>query len=297
MKPVIVLGPHRSGTSVTTRVISLLGLSLCVEEDRLVQWDNPTGHWESRSLMAINDELLERLGGFWWAPPELAGAWPARSDLDDLRRRAAEGFRAVHPAANWVWKDPRLCLTLPFWTSTLEVDPVCVVTLRHPSEVAASTIARDDLGPRHALALWEWYAASMLRAARGRPVVVVRYRRLVEDPVATVRRLAADLAALDVAVAGDVERAAAFVDERRRHHRSDRAGCRPAAAQEDLARRLEGLEARYDAFPELDLPPLTRATVELLAIHRRFQRLQVDYEERTQWALSMKRELEQRGVI
>ncbi len=296
MKPVIVLGPHRSGTSVATRVVSLLGPALCVEEDRLVKSDNATGHWESKSLMALNDELLGRLGGFWWAPPELSGDWPSSPDLDAFRRRAVEQFQAVHPAANWVWKDPRLCLTLPFWTSALAVDPVCVVTLRHPSEVSDSMVARDGFGPRHALALWEGYAAAMLRGVRDRPVAVVRYRQLLADPVATVTRLRDDLAALGaVASDRDVTEAAAFVDKRLCHHRADRAaGGRPAASQEALRRLLDGLARRYDAFPELDVPPLTRATSELLAIHRRFQQLQIDYEERTHWALSMQRELSER---
>jgi Sulfotransferase family len=294
MKPVIVLGPHRSGTSVTTRVVSLLGLSLCAPEDRLVKWDNPTGHWESQSLMGLNDELLGKLHGFWWAPPELADGWHASPDLDAFRRRAVERFHQVHPAPDWVWKDPRLCLTLPFWTAALEVDPVCVVTVRHPSEAADSMIARDGFGPRHVLALWEAYTASMLHALPGRPVAVVRYRQLVADPATTVARLRDDLAALGAAVSDDVGPAAAFVDAGRRHHRSDRAGCPPAAAQEDLHQRLDGLENRYHVFPELDLPPLSRSTAELLTMHRRFQQLQVDYEERTEWALTMKRELERR---
>ncbi len=168
MKPVIVLGPHRSGTSVTTRVVSLLGLSLCVEEDRLIQWDNPTGHWESRSLMGLNEELLGRFEGFWHAPPELPAEWWSSPELEDFRRRAAGRFHEVHSTADWVWKDPRLCLTLPFWTAALETDPICVVTHRHPSEAADSMANRDGWGPRHALALLLLKLTGGLQGAQAR---------------------------------------------------------------------------------------------------------------------------------
>ncbi len=261
----------------------------------MVKWDNPSGHWESRSLMELNDELLARLQGFWWAPPELPDGWESSTELKAVRQQAAEGFYAVHPAQDWVWKDPRVCLTLPFWISALDVDPVCVLTLRHPSEVADSLVARDGFGLHHALAIWEWYTISVLRHLRGRSVAVVRYRDLMEDPVRTVTWLRDDLADLGVAVADDgVDGAAAFVDQRLYHHRADRARIEPAS-QKGLRQLLTDLDSCYDSFPELEIPPLTATTVELVTMHRRFQQLQVEHEERTQWALSLEREVRERN--
>ena len=47
-------------------------------------------------------------------------------------------------------KDPRICQFVPLWTSILEsldIEPLCVISIRNPLEVAASLKARDELGP------------------------------------------------------------------------------------------------------------------------------------------------------
>jgi hypothetical protein len=51
-----VLGMHRSGTSVVTRVLNLLGLSTCSDADLFpVRVGNAAGHWESLTVMVLND--------------------------------------------------------------------------------------------------------------------------------------------------------------------------------------------------------------------------------------------------
>ena len=60
MKGVFVVGMHRSGTSAAARLVNLLGIPTCVEEDLLLKTeDNPRGYWESATLTGLND----RLGG------------------------------------------------------------------------------------------------------------------------------------------------------------------------------------------------------------------------------------------
>jgi hypothetical protein len=63
---VYVLGLHRGGMSVVTRVVNLLGVPLA-EQDDLFAPDviNPEGYWKSRPLVDVNDRLLKRLGGSW----------------------------------------------------------------------------------------------------------------------------------------------------------------------------------------------------------------------------------------
>jgi len=274
MKPVVVLGPHRSGTSVTTRIVSLLGPSLC--SDLMVKWDNPAGHWESDSLTRLDDELLGLFKGSWYAPPELAPGWERHPDLDAFRRRAVAQFARVHPEADWVWKDPRLCLLLPFWTAALGVDPVVVLTVRHPLESVRSMRARDRWGPAHALAIWEWYVLALLGNCRGRPVVVVRFEKLLQDTYAEVARLRDALEAFGVDVGkGDVAAAARFVDGRLRHHRSSGSGSLNET-QARLHRILRELRPGYECFPDLEPPGLTPSTVELIAAHRRIRLLQPD---------------------
>ena len=141
---VIVLGMHRSGTSVVSRLLNLLGLSPGPDADLVPPSDsNPAGHWENASLNLVNQRLLAALGGHASAPPPLAEGWEAAPELERLRREAAALAGSVLAAEQWAWKDPRTCLTLPFWLRVLDVPVAAVLVRRHPLEVARSLEARD----------------------------------------------------------------------------------------------------------------------------------------------------------
>lgn len=72
LKPgiVCILGMHRSGTSLLTRVLNLIGLDLGPEHLLLQpRFGNLKGFWEHEEIISLNDAILERLGGKWWEPP------------------------------------------------------------------------------------------------------------------------------------------------------------------------------------------------------------------------------------
>src|SRR5688572_17455910 len=140
---------HRSGTSVVARLLNLLGVDLG-PADRLMPphpEDNPRGYWEHLPILAINNELLARFGATWHEPPSLAAGWERDPALADLRDRARavidEDFRGK---ALWGWKDPRTCLTLPFWQAVL--GPMTyVLCFCNPSDVQRSLARRDEVHP------------------------------------------------------------------------------------------------------------------------------------------------------
>ncbi|MDA8185938.1 MAG: sulfotransferase [Actinomycetota bacterium] len=208
---IVVLGMHRSGTSVVTRVLNLLGARLGPESDFVHGPGNPD-HWESQSLVACNDEILLRFGGSWDVPPDLRPGWERSADAAPLLARMRQAFGAVYPpgAEPWVWKDPRTCLTLPLWQQVL--GPVAVVlVLRDPSAVIGSLRHRDNSSRLENLALWEHYTRSAVANAAGLPVVVVNFEALSSDPPAAVRGLVASLADVGVHLGGSDSDAAAVV--------------------------------------------------------------------------------------
>jgi hypothetical protein len=96
---------------------------------------------------------------------------------------AQRTFKAAHPTAQWVWKDPTTCLTLPFWLAALSVSPVFVLVVRNPLEVAESMRLRWPQFPKEvSLALWERYMRHALTHIRGMPVFVSRYEDMLKDP-------------------------------------------------------------------------------------------------------------------
>lgn len=272
---VFILGMHRSGTSAATRLVNLLGVPTCIEEDLLpATADNPRGYWESASLTAFNDRLLTTLGCDWSCPIWLDTGWETAPTLDRFGDQARGLLPRVFPGDQWVWKDPRNCVTFAFWARYVDADPVAVLVYRNPLEVAASLGARDGFGKPHSLALWERYVRSSLAAIAGVPALVTAYADLLSNPLEWCGLVRQFLSDSGVTTSLLPEAAALeFVDTRLR---------RSLFAVEDLAAdpdvstpqlrlfdALENLRGAQESFSAPALPPETPLTEVLLAGRRR----------------------------
>jgi hypothetical protein len=271
-RSVVVLGMHRSGTSVVTRVINLLGPALCREQDLYMAPDNPTGHWESVSLVGFNERLLSTFGGIPAAPADTGPGWEKLPGAVALYQEGLRTFKRAYPAAVWVWKDPRTCLTLPFWRRVLPGPMAAVFVHREPLQVARSMQRRDGFGKAHCVAQWERYSRSALRDAAGMPLVTVSFSELMADPPAVVTRLAGDLAGLGVPVRGDGRAAARFVAAGvavHRHLRDSLAGDPDVTrGQRSLLAAIGSLPRATACFTPPDLGDESAWTTELLTVIR-----------------------------
>lgn len=187
---ICVLGMHRSGTSALAGVVQQLGAYVGPPGHLMApRADNPAGFFEHQGLTDLNDEILRALGGVWQAPPPLPDGWHTAPALADIRARAARLLRddfAGHRL--WLWKDPRACLTLPFWRPLLPRVKT-IVCVRHPLEVARSLAARDGIDLARGVDLWMRYTAGAVANA-GVETVTVIYDDLLRDPEGEVERLA-----------------------------------------------------------------------------------------------------------
>jgi hypothetical protein len=247
--------------------------------------ENPTGFWESRSLTAFNDRLLAELGCDWSCPPALAPRWHREPPVAALGRPARELFASVMPSGQWVWKDPRLCVTLPFWLDCLAVSPAIVLATRNPLEVADSLGRRNGFGRPYALALWERSLRHALAVAEGLPLLVTDYAGLVADPVAWCRDAARFLAGQGVRVGELPERAVLdFVQPSLRGsaHTADEVLADPAVSgpQRALFTALTSLAGAHERLTPPPLPAESEPTEALLAEGRRFYRERSWYEAR-----------------
>jgi hypothetical protein len=261
---VFVVGMHRSGTTAVTRAINGMGVAMCVESDLAPGWvGNPEGHWESLTLMRNDDLLLREVDAAWFCPPAVRDSLWSSVRMPTARAE----FDAVHPTEQWVAKDPRICITLPFWRTTLERPLVAVLMLRDPAEIAASHASRDGFPIRFGLALWERYMQHALRALEGLPVLVVRYDELLDAPAAWSDTAAAFLVAHGLGAApGD---AGAVVDPSMKHQLpSGDVEAAMSGSQRDLAAVLEALAST----PSFELPALPLETPATAPMFERLRR-------------------------
>ena len=253
---VVVLGMHRSGTSALTRILNLLGLPLCHDADLMMgQHDNPAGHWESASLCDFNERILATYGGEWEEPPRLPSGWERSPKMRALESDARELFDSVHPTEEWVWKDPRTCLTLPFWVPIIRPTAALFV-IRDPGAIAASLKRRSNIPTSVGLALWERYTRSALQVARGLPVVVVRYEEVTSDPERGVLSLIDAFAKLGIDLDHSVSGAASSIRPDLQHHRNR--GIRLSRRQKSLLAITEQLTALSSSFASPENLPKER---------------------------------------
>jgi GT2 family glycosyltransferase/glycosyltransferase involved in cell wall biosynthesis len=219
---ICILGMHRSGTSLVSRILNILGVYLGPEAHIMQPGpDNPKGYWEHYMLTALNDEILARLGGSWHEVPVFPAGWEVSSELADLRQRARAILQEDFATADlWGWKDPRTCLTLPFWQRLLP--PMrYVICLRNPVDVSRSLERRDNFPFEKGVQLWLAHVTSALRHTTGQPRLFVFYEDLMEDWPTEIKRLANFLGKPELAEEEAIRSAIQeFIEEELQHHRT-----------------------------------------------------------------------------
>jgi hypothetical protein len=219
----IVLGPFRSGTSLTCQMLARLGVDFGPPEalwraDRF----NPGGFLERLDVNHANGRLLESVGRTIVDPTAPAEVLE-RGDRRALASADLSWQRDGVGTGPWCLKDPRLCSTLATWLEAgrLEADGLgLVIVRRRPADVLASVLAyptlagllEGDAGRARALVRACDEGAAWHADRLGRPVLELDYERMLDDPVATAAALAGFIGVAD---RSRVRAAAAEVGKRR----------------------------------------------------------------------------------
>lgn len=189
---ILITGMHRSGTSLVANLCQELGVWLGTERQLLAPTANdPRGYFEHAAVVEINVQLLRVLDRSSDNPRlPFPAAWQMAPAVQDLKAKAMailERDLAVRPL--WGFKDPRLCLTLPFWLSLVPRARL-VFVFRHPMEVAYSLVKRG-FTLEWGLYLWAAYHwASLSSLSDVGTVHMVSYRSLLTDAHKSVGALA-----------------------------------------------------------------------------------------------------------
>jgi GT2 family glycosyltransferase len=269
VKTVVVLGMHRSGTSLIARCLDEAGISGGPSAAMLdSQLDNPLGFYERRDVVAANDSLLSRVGCSWFAPPN----GPLSDTNTESQAEIREALTALYSdvcataaqsnvdtadglsgESSAFIKDPRLCLTWPLWRSQLETDSVVLYVYRDPVAVAQSLHTRNGFPHGFGLLLWEYYNRLAIEALTGQRSLCVSYDQIGTDPK-VLPDLLKDLQALGVPCDPDGATLAFKADLR--HFRSDDPAIAQLQSYEQtlLARHAEALCRGEKVGP---LPPAT----------------------------------------
>ena len=152
LPPVIIIGMHRSGTSLLTRILKQFGMFLGIKRSRNEEavWMNKINYWIFEQCSAT------------WERPEGTDTLLSHPEICEIIRDYIQGITNGPASINylgianwlrygsifgisrpWGWKDPRNTYTLPFWTSLFPESRVIHIT-RHGVDVAQSLRVRHE---------------------------------------------------------------------------------------------------------------------------------------------------------
>ncbi len=253
---VVVLGMHRSGTSLAAHVLSVLGVDMADEVN--VHATNKRGHWERTELRDYHDRILRIFNREYHSPFHdfpLPGGWWGRPEVREIRLEMEEFIARRMPGNElFGFKDPRAARLLPVWFQifrNLGLKPRFLICLRAPSQVARSLQARDGLDPRIGEYRWLVYNTEIFRQV-GADSLILDYETWFARPRENVSELydflAPSLALPKHALLGAAEE---IVDDQLRHTQEELPVSRVRAIRY-FYERLADLARGNDARPQID---------------------------------------------
>jgi len=142
MKTFVVLGMHRSATSLVAKGLdTLIHLG---DEDKMLPpaADNTEGFYENTRFLELNDEILQAAGGNWLEPPSEESILAQEPIFEERIKKLIEEESEGHSL--WGWKDPRTSLTIRLFHPHL-VNPHYITCFRNVEDVAASLRTRNGI--------------------------------------------------------------------------------------------------------------------------------------------------------
>jgi GT2 family glycosyltransferase len=276
-RTVLVLGMHRSGTSMLARLVNLCGAYIAEPFEIMAPSpDNPAGYWEPKQLVEINRTILSQMDCSWCSLP----AQMLPGSLENVDATVVSDMKRflscdVPQDRSRVLKDPRMSALLPLWRELL-ARPVALIVWRNPVDVAKSLEARDRFPASVSYALWEQYTRSAIEASEGMPRMLVSFDRFIREPKSSIETLVEFLAEHAGTKAEDVqfERLLSVASLDIVHHRSPEAAFfedrNSSGSQRELLRRLEASGTRPESVKlDFDVEPVSVCRDELYRSARR----------------------------
>jgi hypothetical protein len=221
---ILVVGMHRSGTSMVAREMHAMGLNLGKQVDIKPDPANPNGHWEHSIVWQAQENLLTDLGREWHSSPGPLPSkwidWPEAQSVHKLFAGIAREEMSHH--GHWLVKDPRSSLLLPLWSTVadnLQVELRVLHVYRDCDEVAASLHARQGMPYELACQIWFEHQSAIERDSIGLVYARFEHRDIMRSPQTQLASMGAFCGVRDPeAMAANC---AGLIEEDLWHHRQD----------------------------------------------------------------------------
>jgi len=189
---------HRSGTSVVSRLLNLMGIYFGPEGSSTgANQENIKGFWERKDVRKLNDYILQENNFDWYKIADFDLNKLTKESVKHFDEEASKLILDIDGNRPWFVKEPRFCLNFPLWKKHLEV-PICIYVYRNPIEVAKSLRKRNGFPIKFGVDLWEKYNYLAIKAMKGLPMITINFNELISEPQKVTKKMFADLSTLGV---------------------------------------------------------------------------------------------------
>ena len=186
---IIILGTHRSGTSMVAGILEHLGYHVGYDEELIGKGEeNPKGFFERKDFRDINDEILHKNGFDWFKVADFSIDSLSEDSRKKYQSSAEKIISNLDAQGKWVVKEPRFCILYPLLKERTE-SAIKLVVFREPIETAESLWKRNEFPFYYGLALWEKYYNELFGSLSSDKLLVVNYNKLLIDPEEEINRL------------------------------------------------------------------------------------------------------------
>lgn len=191
----VVIGMHRSGTSMSANILHALGVNMG-DSHFNISPENAKGHWERTKVVGFNDSIFGHFNRGWGQTSHILTMpehWLSAPYVQELRRDAAHWLsEEMKKAKLFGFKDPRTTLLLPFWEQVftdVAISPHYIFCVRTPAQVVRSLSLRDGMEKGQAEVRWMNYNVQAIRAIGSGSVCILPYERWFDDPGSNITNL------------------------------------------------------------------------------------------------------------
>lgn len=211
---IVILGAHRSGTSMVAGILNALGYYAGGQEDLTEKGEeNPAGFFERKDFREINDRVLQDNNYDWCKVAGFSIESLSSESKIEYKHSVEAIITKLDALGEWVIKEPRFCLLYPLLKEYVD-SAIKVVVYREPLEAAESLWKRNGIPFVYGLSLWEKYYNELFGSIAVENLIVVNYNKLLLNPKGEVNALVNSIkkyAHVDISDA-DIERAASFIN-------------------------------------------------------------------------------------
>lgn len=220
----IVLGMHRSGTSLVSAILSLFDVGIVGNiENTKKHLANPTiGEFENVEIVRINESLLKMFGASWLSPFSMPSKWWELDSCKDIKKTFKESIERQFKGLDKIaYKDPRNSICYPlhvFCLREMGYEVKGVFVKREINAIINSLKLRNKMSENVSKRIAEFYINYINNNHGNIPLIEIKYENLLENTQEELKKII-DLIGNDLDFEETLKRVHDYIDPKLNHYK------------------------------------------------------------------------------